>query len=141
MNDEKIVIFIKLVTEWVSNHGSFNGLLLVGSHAHGAPRPDSDIDLVLLTDDDSKWIEDHRWAEKFGKVKSTTSENWGVVRTVRVFFAQGSEVEFNFAPLSWSSVDPIDPGTFRVISDGAKILYDPNAALKQLIDAVKADHS
>ena len=35
----------------------------------------------------------------------------------------------------WASVNPIDPGTHRVVTDGARILHDPTRILATLLRA------
>ncbi|WP_198285922.1 hypothetical protein [Saccharomonospora marina] len=37
----------------------------------------------------------------------------------------------------WASVDPIDPGTRRVVTDGARVLYDPVKMLDVLLRACR----
>lgn len=49
-NEGEVQEVLAAVTEWAKVR-SFRGLALVGSYARGQARPDSDIDLVLLTDD------------------------------------------------------------------------------------------
>jgi predicted nucleotidyltransferase len=126
------------ITEWAANQLDIQGVLLVGSYAQGTANSGSDIDLQFITSDISKWFVNFNWVEEIGKAKKIFTEDWGAVKTVRVFFEAGPEVEFNFAELTWASINPVDPGTKRVISDGAKILYDPNLILKTLIDVIDA---
>lgn len=114
----------------------FEAILLVGSHAQGTARDDSDIDLVLLRSDYNIWLTDLSWIERFGKTLNSSVEDWGAAKTVRAVYEDGVEVEFNFANPRWASTNPIDPGTFRVVKDGSKILFDPSQLLRSLLDAV-----
>jgi hypothetical protein len=129
--------FLKLVTAWAELQPDICGLLLVGSYARGTPHPDSDIDLIFFTDDIAKWVSSRSWVEEFGETKKTVYEDWGGIKTLRTYFKSGLEVEFNFAKSEWSSMNPIDSGTKRVICDGAQVLYDPTLQLKKLLEAVK----
>jgi predicted nucleotidyltransferase len=45
------------------------GIALVGSYGRGTAREDSDIDLILLTDQFPKYVEDTQWIELFGAVE------------------------------------------------------------------------
>lgn len=40
-------------------------------------------------------------------------------------------------PLSWANTNPVDAGTFRVINDGHRIVYDPDGALTDLSNACR----
>jgi predicted nucleotidyltransferase len=56
------------VIDWVSAQPDACGLALVGSHARHAARPDSDIDLVILTLRVSDYVAATDWAMRFGDV-------------------------------------------------------------------------
>ncbi|MFF4038446.1 nucleotidyltransferase domain-containing protein [Streptomyces sp. NPDC001816] len=50
------------ITRWARDREDIVGLLLVGSCARNAARPDSDIDIVLLTTDEPRYLDDAAWA-------------------------------------------------------------------------------
>ena len=54
----------------------------------------------------------------------------------RIWLEPSFELEVAFAPLSWAEVWPIDKGTERVVSDGCRVLYDPDGLFKRLMLAV-----
>jgi UTP:GlnB (protein PII) uridylyltransferase len=54
---------IHRVTRWAADRDDIVGLLLVGSFARNAARPDSDIDLVVLTHDTTRYP-DSAWADE-----------------------------------------------------------------------------
>jgi predicted nucleotidyltransferase len=135
--NENALKFISEVTEWVQGHSKILGALLVGSYAHNKARLDSDIDIMVFVTDIAPWLQNsEEWLKVFGKV-----EDWGVVKTLRAFYEEGVEVEFNFTTLDWATIDPIEPNTFRVISDGAKVLYDPLGILTNLLSVVSSGFS
>ncbi len=134
---QSIEAFLKIIAEWAERDSNILGVLLVGSHAHGTEKPDSDIDLILLTHDYSSFISDQTWTEKLGKVVGRKDEDWGEVKAVRTFYLDGLEVEFNFALVSWATARPIDPGTYRVVSDGSKIIYDPLGIFQALHEDIE----
>lgn len=137
--NEKALKFISEVAEWAQGHAKILGALLVGSYAHGKARLDSDIDIMLFVSDIGPWLQNsEEWLKLFDKVNNVRLEDWGAVKTLRAFYENGVEVEFNFTTLDWASIDPIEPNTFRVISDGAKVLYDPQGILTNLLTAVSS---
>jgi predicted nucleotidyltransferase len=110
---------------------------LVGSRAAGRARPDSDIDLVFLVSEKQSFSEGDAWQQLVpAGGQLIRSKEWGVVTERRVRFASGLELELNFAPVSWASTQPLDPGTHRVVQGGMRPLYDPDRLLVALADAV-----
>ena len=125
------------ITNWSKMQSGIEGLLLVGSYARGNPRPQSDIDLVILVKEKSSFLKNTEWIETFGESKISKKENWGAVEFIRVFYKTGYEVEFGFANSIWASIDPLDRGTQKVVSDAAKILWDPKNLLTNLLKAIE----
>ena len=126
---------LKKLKRWTSAQPDVVGCALVGSYARNAPTAASDIDLIILTTEVEKYLLDRRWVSLFGEVEEGAVEDWGRVRTVRIFYRAGSEVEFNFTAPDWAAI-PVDPGTRRVVSDGMQILFDPQEYLKAMQQAV-----
>lgn len=117
--------------EWAKSESEIDGLAVVGSHARGSPRPDSDIDLVVISEHRDKFLTNPVWLNRFGPTKSYQMENWGLIQSLRVFFEKGLEVEFGFGDQKWVAI-PTDSGTRNVISNGFRILYDPHGLLQRL---------
>jgi hypothetical protein len=59
-------------------------------------------------------------------------EDWGRVTSLRVWYADGLEVEFGIADRSWASA-PLDVGTRRVIEDGLVVLFDRGSAFRGVV--------
>ncbi|MGB9369572.1 MAG: aminoglycoside 6-adenylyltransferase [Xanthobacteraceae bacterium] len=133
---------IKAVVAWAAAHNAVRAVALVGSRARGAARPDSDIDLVLLVVDAEAFRADHLWLDviawKQTGVRPLTWRDvqYGDLWSRHVRIDDGLEVEFSFAPLSWANCAPLNTGTKRVISDGCRALYDPDALLAALMVCV-----
>jgi predicted nucleotidyltransferase len=53
MQDEHAQRIIQIVLEWAKAQPTIYAVALVGSHARGTARADSDIDLIVLTTDRS----------------------------------------------------------------------------------------
>ncbi|WP_406010148.1 hypothetical protein OG440_31650 [Streptomyces sp. NBC_00637] len=49
--------------------------------------------------------------------------------------ASGLEVEVGVGSARWARTDPVDEGTRRLVTDGARPLYDPAGILGALIRA------
>lgn len=131
------------VARWAANRGDISAVALVGSWARGTARDDSDIDLMLLTPDpllfrqDNRWLNEIDWHSIGSAIAAWRDADYGIVWSRHVQLADNTEIEFGFGPLTWASVDPIDPGTFQVINDGCRILFDPQGLLEELVKQVK----
>ena len=119
----------------MKSNKDIDGASIVGSYSRGDHTESSDIDLMVFTEDSQRFIENKSWIENFGSINKTQQELWGVVNTLRVFYKNGIEVEYNFASINWASV-PVDQSTFKVVSNGFKILYDPTGKLEKLNNEV-----
>jgi uncharacterized protein len=128
-------------SSWFAEQADVEGVLLVGSYARGNPRPNSDIDLVILSNDQEKYLKNIEWTRRFGEHADSRIEDWGALRSVRISYQTGPEIEFGITSLSWACVSPVDQGTLQVVKDAAKILYDKNGKLKELLSKVLADRS
>lgn len=119
---------------WATARGDVLGLLVVGSYARGDTRPDSDVDLVLLTTDEARYA-DGRWAAELSLGAPALMRSWGAVTEYRFLTASGLEVEVDIGGPDWARLDPVDPGTQGVVRDGARVLYDPHGVLAALLQA------
>jgi predicted nucleotidyltransferase len=113
--------FLEAVVDWAKTDARVTGLVLVGSHARGTARPDSDIDLVITSDVPQELLSDTSWTESFGAVISLQYEDYGRVTSLRVRYANGPEVEFGVTAADWPRL-PLDPGTRSVLTNGARVL-------------------
>ena len=110
------------VVSWARDRADVRAIVLVGSHARGTARPDSDVDLVLLVERPDELLTDAAWLERFGPVARHVVERWGRVFSVRTWYTSGAEVEFGLTTPDW--VTRPDAGTERVLRDGARVLLD-----------------
>lgn len=123
------------VSAWAAHQDDVRAAVLVGSHARGTAAPDSDVDIILLTDDVESRCAALGWTAAFGVVATAVVEDWGAVRSVRVHYEEGMEVEFSWAEGTWAAV-PMDPGTRAVLADGHRVLHDPERILARACAAV-----
>jgi DNA polymerase/3'-5' exonuclease PolX len=105
---------------------------LVGSWARGKPKMDSDVDLVVLTDDPAAYIESEDWIGGLGGVSVSRTRRWGVATERRLITAEGLEIDVGIVTPDWAATDPVDEGTRRVVEDGMVAIYDPDGLLAAL---------
>ena len=120
--------FLDAFVEWSSAQPDVQGVALVGSYARNAAKDDSDIDLVLLTDQPSKYLDDIHWSTRFGNLKKFQIEDYGKLVSLRIWYSNGLEVEYGITTPDWASL-PLDAGTQRVIQDGMIVLFERGSLL------------
>ncbi|HEY1315646.1 MAG TPA: nucleotidyltransferase domain-containing protein [Gaiella sp.] len=118
---------------WAAAREDIVAVALVGSWARGAERPESDVDLVVLTDDPPAYVERDDWVEALAPgSEGVRTADWGALVERRIRLPSGLEVEVGIGRPSWAAASPVDPGTRRVVHDGMKALYDPRGLLAAL---------
>ncbi|MBI9113719.1 nucleotidyltransferase domain-containing protein [Sanguibacter suaedae] len=129
------------VVRWARTVPSVVAVGLAGSWARDAARADSDVDVVVLTDDVPAFVEGDGWVvPALGEAAPIVrTQQWGVLTERRVRLASGLEVELGFISRVWA-VEPVDAGTLRVVTDGFRVLHDPHGVLARLV-AVILDES
>jgi predicted nucleotidyltransferase len=130
-NPDPLQVFLQKISTWASAQPDIQAVALVGSHTRGQAKADSDIDLVLLVEDPEKYLGDEVWPAQFGKVLKRQMEDYGLVKSIRVRYDDGREVEYGITIPHWAA-RPLDEGTRRVIRDGMRILYERRPLLSPL---------
>lgn len=135
---------LQIIVDWAKKQPTFQAVAVVGSRARGTARAESDIDLVLLVTNprafraDVAWLDAIDWNAIGSRPMKWRDEDYGELWSRRLWLEQnGGEFEFGFASPSWADVNPLDPGTRRVIADGCSILHDPKKILRRLCAAVR----
>ena len=122
-----VTSFLEEVAAWAATRSDIIALCLVGSYARGIARRGSDVDLMMLSSCPTALLSGD-WPSLFGEVESRIVEDYGAVKSLRVFYREGAEVEFGIAARDWAWV-PLDEGTRDVLTDGVRVLYDPEQLL------------
>ena len=125
------------IQEWAVTRPDVVALVLAGSFAHGEARMNSDVDILMLTNDKQPYVEGEEWISELGGLRLTKTDQWGPMTERRFVLPSGLEVEMGFAPPSWAATDPVDRGTRQVVEDGISILHDPQGLLIRLQDACR----
>ena len=127
---------VKAVTSWAENHVDIVSVALIGSHARGNARLDSDVDLLIQCERPARYLGDLTWISEFGVAQSVSVEDYGLVQSVRVFYADGPEVEYGITSSEWVTL-PLDEGTLKVLRDGVLVLLDRDGALTRAVEWVR----
>jgi predicted nucleotidyltransferase len=127
---EHIQDFLDDFVTWASDQSDVQAIALVGSYARGMARDDSDIDLVILTDQPKKYLDDSKWAKRFGSVEKYQTEDYGKLISVRVWYRNGVEVEYGITTPDWAAA-PLDAGTREVILGGMTVLFERDSLLSR----------
>lgn len=141
---EKVELILSEVVNWARSCTSVYAISLVGSWARGTARIDSDIDLMVLSLNPSSfrknetWLSQINWQRIGSFVEDWKDADYGLVWSRHVYLEDETEIEFGFGSLTWASLNPIDAGTLRVVSDGCRILDDPEKLMTRLLAEVKA---
>jgi predicted nucleotidyltransferase len=125
---EQIRDFLDAFVSWASAQPDIHAIGLVGSYARAVARDDSDIDLVVLTEQPQKYLAETVWIEEFGQIEKYQFEDYGKLTSLRVWYLDGNEVEYGITVLDWAAL-PLDKGTQQVISDGMLVLFERSALL------------
>jgi len=128
---ERVAQLIQDVGTWAEARPDVLGVALVGSYARQEARADSDVDLVIVCELPSAYLENTAWIGVFGRPMRIEREDWGRVQAVRVWYADGLEVEFGIADGAWAAA-PLDEGTRRVAQNGLRIVFDRGGAFAGL---------
>ncbi|MDX6528808.1 MAG: hypothetical protein QOH41_1098 [Blastocatellia bacterium] len=131
----EVTSFVEAFGSWARAQADIEAAALVGSHARDSATEESDVDLMILTTGVASYFENRSWISRFGDVGECKVENWGRVKSLRAFYKDGTEVEYNFSTPDWADV-PVEEGTYHVIANGMKIIYDPQGVLKALQESV-----
>ena len=120
---------LQSLNQWARACDGVVALGIVGSHARGSPRRESDVDVIVIANDPDRFIDETAWVGRFGRLTSPTVEDYGLVRSLRCVDGAGGEIEFGIAGRDWCT-PPIDAATARVIRDGLLMVYDPGRHLR-----------
>ena len=128
--------FLASLVAFAEGRDDVRAVALVGSHARGVARADSDVDIVMLSTEPETYIDGDDWIRRFPGATLLATRRWGVLIERRLVLDAGIEVDFGVACPSWASTQPLDPGTARVAREGLVVLHDRDGLLAQVLAAV-----
>jgi hypothetical protein len=141
MRQDDVDRIVTLVTAWATARPDIVGVGLVGSWAYGNARPDSDVDLVLLTPEpgrfrDPAWTGAIDWPAIGFQVAGWVDQDYGALWSRHIALDPAAEVECGFAAPSWAATDPLDPGTRAVVTHALRVLLDKDGHFARLVAAL-----
>jgi beta-phosphoglucomutase-like phosphatase (HAD superfamily) len=116
-------MFVERLCRWASARRDVRAVVVVGSYARGQALPTSDIDVVLIVLNPAPYLGDRAWFGDLGVTRSTSTEVYGDVTSLRGTVEHALEVELSIAPRHWAS-QPLDEGTRVVAEGGFVVLLD-----------------
>lgn len=123
--------FFNDLKEYAESTSHIESVLVVGSYARGTNKENSDLDIVIITSNKSDMLTKQDFTQEFGEVYKQQTEYYGACTSIRVWYNDGKEVEFGIVEPSWIST-PLDSGTYKVLSDGYKIVIDKKRHFEDL---------
>lgn len=127
--------FLASLVAFAEARDDVRAVALVGSRARGVARPDSDVDVVMLSTEPETYTDGDDWIRRFPGATLLATRRWGALRERRLLLGNGIEVDFGVACPSWASTQPLDPGTAQVARDGLVVLHDRDGLLAQVVAA------
>lgn len=127
----QVGVFLELFCNWASVEVGLLAAALVGSYARRTATPGSDVDLVLIARQPQVYLEDTRWAATFGPVRQMQVEDYGKLKSLRVWYADELEVEYGITDENWAAI-PVDEGTRQVVTGGFTVLFERRPLLSRL---------
>lgn len=120
---------LRRAEKWARMSADVAAVAVVGSWARGEQRMDSDVDLVVVVDRVEPYVQGDDWMVSLGGTAMVRTQKWGLSQECRFVLDSGLEVETGFVTRQWTTTNPVEAGTRRVVSDGMRIVYDPEGIL------------
>jgi predicted nucleotidyltransferase len=135
---QEVETFIANLRSWAAGRADVVAVAIVGSWARDGASEDSDIDVVLLTDNPSSYLEGNEWIAGLAPTADLLrTGEWGAIEERRLLLPSGLEIEVGLGLPSWADTAPVDPGTRAVVRDGLRALFDPRGLLAKLVAACR----
>ena len=122
---------LEVILSWARKEQHTAAVLLVGSYARGMVRVDSDLDIVVVTDDQAGYFTGNDWPFHipFGdlglQIVGWRDAVYGDCWSRHLRLSNGLEVEIGFVDTGWLCIAPMKEDTAAVLRDGYSILLDP----------------
>lgn len=106
----------------------------------GTGRANSDIDIVLLSEEPGRWLDSDNWLPDVTPGAVLMSKrDFGALQERRLRSPAGLEIELGIGRPFWANVTPLDDGTRRVASGGLRPLWDPSGLLYAVLAAIRSN--
>ncbi|WP_343245142.1 nucleotidyltransferase domain-containing protein [Streptomyces sp. SID14478] len=78
----------------------------MGSYARNAARPESDVDVILLTTEEALYLHDDAWVAELGLGDLVRAQTFGAITERRHVTASGLEIEIGIGSPIWADTSP-----------------------------------
>ena len=95
---EELINLLKTAADFDNR---IESIVVIGSYARGTHTEESDIDLCIITTEKEALLKDYNFFAQFGMILKMQTEYYGACTSVRVWYKNGSEVEFGIVEPSW----------------------------------------
>lgn len=141
MTPEQCNALTAAAADWINARSDLCGLAVTGSWARGNPRPESDLDLILLSREpsalaDPAFLAEIDFAAAGFQIASIEHVTYGAVWSWHVHLLPPADLELTIAPLAWATIEPIEGGTRAIVTDAFRVVVDKENLLRPLIEAV-----
>ena len=121
--------FIEDFMRWSKRRKDIRAVALVGSYAREEMEADSDVDLVIITEEPEKYITNSEWTRVFGKPIAKKIEEYGKLTSLRVWYESGLEIEYGFTNREWIVSLHNEDGLNQITNDGLRVLFEKEVLL------------
>src|SRR5215203_4884239 len=94
---DEVRTLLAAIRGWAQGRPDVVAVGLVGSWANGGARMDSDVDIVLLTEDRGLYLEGEAWMYEMGGARLVGSRRWARLTKRRSALPSALEVELDAA--------------------------------------------
>ena len=142
MSPETAEILTTIFSRWVQHSAGLRGLAVIGSWARGDPRPESDLDLLIVAADPEHYRLGLSWTGTIGlaaagfTIVAQETAQYGAVFSYHFKLSPKADVELSFAARSWAATNPIDTGTLRVARAGLAVIVDKDELFRRLLSEI-----
>ena len=113
---------------WSRRRKEIRAVALIGSYAREEMDIGTDVNLVIITEKPNEYLSDKSWTRVFGAPITMSVENYQKLKSLRVWYESGLEVEFGFTTRDWITA-PLDNETKQVIKGGLRVLFEKEKIL------------
>ena len=120
--------FIEDFMRWSRRRKEIRAVALAGSYAREEMDIGTDVDLVIIAEKPEEYLSDKSWTKVFGVPITMSVEDHGKLKSLRVWYESGLEVEYGFTTRDWIKF-PLAENTKHIIQDGLRVLFEKEKLL------------
>jgi predicted nucleotidyltransferase len=136
----------KAAAIWVNHQGDLRSLVMVGSFARGTPKPESDLDFVIVADAPEAYGENIGWVQEllletegFKLVNVFTKAASGIWWIYIELCRDGRKIEAEIKLVSaeWIDMSSAESEFQQSVRDAFRILVDKSGELENIVTLIR----